>query len=172
MSWNISRRDAAETNASPQPTRHKKNPRKPGSSVSGLGQLIFGALLSRFNCRKDQRGHKQPEQDRRDHQRERENHRGHSAHDPTEVNGKQTCRKTQSMSLLGVKRTWVAALNMSAFDPKRTCGPIQIPLNARRSKRSYSHPALSIASTHAWTVGTLALGDQCTSHGRRRVRIR
>ena len=82
MSWNISRRDAAETNASPQPTRHKKNPRKPGSSVSDLGHSFFGALLSRFDCRKDQRGHKQPEQDRRDHQRERENHRGHSAHDP------------------------------------------------------------------------------------------
>jgi hypothetical protein len=112
MSWNISRRDAAETNASPQPTRHKKNPRKPGSSVSGLGQLIFGALLSRFNRRKDQRGHKQPEQDRRDHQRERENHRGHSAHDPTEVNSKQTCRKTQSMSLLGAKRTWLCTAHV------------------------------------------------------------
>jgi hypothetical protein len=26
-----------------------------------------------------------------------------------------------SRSLLGVKRTWVGALHMSAFDPKRTC---------------------------------------------------
>src|SRR5215510_942898 len=31
---------------------------------------------------------------------------------------KQTSRKTQSMSLLGVKRTWLFALQMSAFDPK------------------------------------------------------
>src|SRR5262249_11312195 len=29
---------------------------------------------------------------------------------------KQTCRKTQSMSLLGVKQTWFGALQMSAFD--------------------------------------------------------
>src|SRR5215831_4122314 len=28
--------------------------------------------------------------------------------------------KTQSMSLLGAKRTWARALHMSAFDPKRT----------------------------------------------------
>jgi hypothetical protein len=28
--------------------------------------------------------------------------------------------KTQSMSLLGVKRTWIDAPHMSAFDPKRT----------------------------------------------------
>src|SRR5262249_10924556 len=28
----------------------------------------------------------------------------------------QTCQKTQSMSLLGVKRTWAGALQMSAFD--------------------------------------------------------
>src|SRR5262249_29158612 len=33
---------------------------------------------------------------------------------------KRTCRKTQSMSLLGAKRTWGGALQMSAFDPKRT----------------------------------------------------
>jgi hypothetical protein len=37
----------------------------------------------------------------------------------------QTYRKTQLMSLLGVKRTWVAALHMSAFDPKRTLRPQQ-----------------------------------------------
>jgi hypothetical protein len=30
------------------------------------------------------------------------------------------CRKTQSMSLLGVKRTCLFAMQMSAFDPKRT----------------------------------------------------
>jgi hypothetical protein len=30
------------------------------------------------------------------------------------------CRISLSRSLLGVKRTWVAALDMSAFDPKRT----------------------------------------------------
>src|SRR5262245_66562294 len=30
------------------------------------------------------------------------------------------CRCLLSMSLLGVKRTWLIALHMSAFDPKRT----------------------------------------------------
>jgi len=30
---------------------------------------------------------------------------------------------TQSMSPLGVKRTWAAAVEMSAFDPKRTSPP-------------------------------------------------
>src|SRR5262249_39417233 len=34
---------------------------------------------------------------------------------------KQTVRKTQSMSLLGVKRTWPIAVHMSAYGPKRTC---------------------------------------------------
>ena len=57
---------------------------------------FFGALLSRFDCRKDQRGHKQPEQDRRYYQRERENHRGHSAHDPTEANGNPRCIRVQA----------------------------------------------------------------------------
>jgi hypothetical protein len=38
------------------------------------------------------------------------------------IGPKQTCQKTQSMSLLGVKRTWVGAVQMSAYDPKRTCG--------------------------------------------------
>jgi hypothetical protein len=33
---------------------------------------------------------------------------------------KQTCRKTQSMSLLRVKQTSASALQMSAYDPKRT----------------------------------------------------
>src|SRR5262249_35536803 len=32
----------------------------------------------------------------------------------------RTFRRTQSMSLSGVKRTWPIALHMSAFDPKRT----------------------------------------------------
>jgi hypothetical protein len=32
--------------------------------------------------------------------------------------------------------------------------------------------ALSIASTHAWTIETLVLGDHRTSYGRRRVRMR
>jgi len=32
----------------------------------------------------------------------------------------QTWQKTQSMSLLGVKRTCRFALHMSAYDPKRT----------------------------------------------------
>jgi hypothetical protein len=43
---------------------------------------------------------------------------------------KQTCRKTQSMSLLGVKRTF--AVQMSAFDPKRTC--------ARQADVRFSNP--------------------------------
>jgi hypothetical protein len=30
------------------------------------------------------------------------------------------CESPLSQSLLGVKRTWVAALHESAFDPKRT----------------------------------------------------
>src|SRR5262245_7234397 len=41
-----------------------------------------------------------------------------SASDP-----KQTCRKTQSTSLLRVKRTLAGAVQMSAFDPKRTSAP-------------------------------------------------
>jgi hypothetical protein len=36
------------------------------------------------------------------------------------IGPKQTCRKTQSMSLLGVKGTLRFAAHMSAFDPKRT----------------------------------------------------
>jgi hypothetical protein len=39
---------------------------------------------------------------------------------PSTHGPKRTCRKTQSMSLLGVKQTWFGALQMSAFDPKRT----------------------------------------------------
>src|SRR5262245_37259707 len=38
------------------------------------------------------------------------------------IGPKQTCRKTQSMSLLGVKRTSLFAAHMSAYDPKRTFG--------------------------------------------------
>src|SRR5215475_11358247 len=36
------------------------------------------------------------------------------------IGPKQTCRKTQSVPLLGVKRTCHFALHTSAFDPKRT----------------------------------------------------
>src|SRR5262245_57793154 len=36
------------------------------------------------------------------------------------IGPKQTWRKTQSMSLLGVKRTCLSAAQVSAFDPKRT----------------------------------------------------
>src|SRR5215510_4542851 len=39
---------------------------------------------------------------------------------------KQTCQKTQSMSLLGVKRTWAGAVQMSAYDPKRTSTPSEV----------------------------------------------
>ena len=41
-----------ETNATPQPTRHKKNPRKPGSSVSDLGQLILRRTVEPFRLPK------------------------------------------------------------------------------------------------------------------------
>jgi len=47
----------------------------PGHTVS----LFFGALLIRLERRMNERGDKQPEQNRRDHQRERENHRDPSA---------------------------------------------------------------------------------------------
>jgi len=47
---------------------------------------------------------------------------------------KWACRKTQSMSLLGAKRTCPFALHMSANDPKRTCQALPIsqfkPLDA------------------------------------------
>src|SRR5262245_23044607 len=36
---------------------------------------------------------------------------------------KRACRKTQSTLLLEVKRTWASAVQMSAFDPKRTSPP-------------------------------------------------
>src|SRR4029434_10543933 len=45
---------------------------------------------------------------------------------------KRTCRKTQLMSLLGVKRTWVGAVHMSAFDPKRTLITVQDDLSKTR----------------------------------------
>src|SRR4029077_2597790 len=44
---------------------------------------------------------------------------------------KQTCRKTQSVSLLGVKQTWLVAAHMSACDPKRTsrwCDPSPVQI--------------------------------------------
>src|SRR5262249_4441141 len=53
---------------------------------------------------------------------------------------KQTCRKTQSLSLLGVKRTWPIALHMSAFDPKRTLAA-KICCDAQRSCCSRSEEA-------------------------------
>jgi hypothetical protein len=39
---------------------------------------------------------------------------------PSAIGPKRTCQKTQSMSLLGVKRTSRFAVQMSAYDPKRT----------------------------------------------------
>jgi hypothetical protein len=41
------------------------------------------------------------------------------------------CGNPLSRSLLGVKRTWLVAAHMSAFDPKRTCG-----LNKRRKSET------------------------------------
>src|SRR5262249_22959550 len=49
---------------------------------------------------------------------------------------KQTCRKTQSKSLLGVKRTWLFALHMSACDPKRTSPPFNLLIGAVKMARS------------------------------------
>src|SRR5262245_51333746 len=46
---------------------------------------------------------------------------------------KQTCRKTQTMSLLGVNRTCACAPHMSAFDPKRTSRPTRPPESCRRA---------------------------------------
>jgi hypothetical protein len=38
------------------------------------------------------------------------------------------CWKSLSRSLLGVKRTWLVALHMSAFDPKETCRNLDFAL--------------------------------------------
>src|SRR5215468_11267575 len=48
--------------------------------------------------------------------------------------------KTQLMSLLGVKRTWAVAPNMSAFDPKRTCASLN-----ERKRNSYDGLCASAA---------------------------
>ena len=45
------------------------------------------------------------------------------------IGPKQTCRKTQSMSLLGVKRTSLIAVQMSASDPKRTFAAYETRIN-------------------------------------------
>jgi hypothetical protein len=50
-----------------------------GSRFQNLVISFFGALSSRLERRRNERGDKQPEQNRRDHQREREHHRGHLA---------------------------------------------------------------------------------------------
>src|SRR5262249_29291373 len=56
-----------------------------------------------------------------------------SAFDP-----KRTCRKTESMSLLGVKRTSAGAVHMSAFDPKRTSERRQAAQIRDRRPRSFA----------------------------------
>jgi hypothetical protein len=59
-----------------------KTPKTVGSRFQNLVISFFGALSSRLERRRNERGDKQPEQNRRDHQRERELHRGHLAHYP------------------------------------------------------------------------------------------
>src|SRR5262245_241788 len=66
------------------------------------------------------------------------------------IGPKQTCRKTQSMSLLGVKRTCPCALHVSAYDPKRTLRAAQRPVPELTSGRMcarlslYYAPVLSL----------------------------
>src|SRR5262245_5456406 len=55
---------------------------------------------------------------------------------------KQTCRQTQLVSLLGVKRTWRFALRMSDYDPKQTCR-LQLRISGLEVKR---RPGLILAS--------------------------
>jgi hypothetical protein len=54
------------------------------------------------------------------------------------------CRCLLLRSLLGVKRTWGSALHMSAYDPKRTSRPVQLPMKGDREigimlKRAAKH---------------------------------
>jgi hypothetical protein len=116
--------------------------------------------LSRFDCRKDQRGHKQPEQDRPDHQGERENHRGHSAHDPTEVNGNPRCIRFQAAARKwrtpgprpGVRRSLVPKFNHNHNDrtggatgsASRVC-PL---LGVKRTSLSHRKMSLMTQSGH------------------------
>src|SRR5262245_42005847 len=74
---------------------------------------------------------------------------------------KQTCRKTQSMSRLGVKRTGRFAAQMSAFDPERTfhlifavCsffGRETVTETGRRMALSPAAPAISFF-THSASI--------------------
>src|SRR5262245_9336045 len=83
-----------------------------------------------------------------------------SGHDPSlhtsDFGGKAdmtVCGSPLSRSLLGVKRTWLCATHMSAYDPKRTCQvssgavgalhPVfenpEVPVSVRAQQHSLSH---------------------------------
>src|SRR5262249_102373 len=69
--------------------------------------------------------------------------------------------RTQSMSLSGVKRTWPIALDMSAFDPKRTWrGQLsvrfQFPEQHLADNRSDKKSSLSKAAFRSRLVSRLA----------------
>ena len=53
------------------------------------------------------------------------------------------CGISLSRSLLGVKRTWLVAAHMSAYDPKRTSGPAQHALLLRPNLLGFSRLASS-----------------------------
>src|SRR5262245_20920811 len=75
------------------------------------------------------------------------------------IGPKQTRRKTQSVSLLGVKRTWLVAAHMSAFDPKRPFG------GCPRSKRHCRVKAFPLRKTEielmlsGWQISCRELQD-------------
>src|SRR5262245_10310463 len=54
------------------------------------------------------------------------------------------CRKTQSMSLLGVKRTWLVAAYMSAYDPKRTWVRPETDPPSRAGFSRFKYPLLTV----------------------------
>src|SRR5262245_50684565 len=79
---------------------------------------------------------------------------------------KRTCRKTQSMSLSGVKRTWLWMSFMSAFDPKRTfCfrhywTTVQLDLRAGKSDTCLENPFTQ-------AQGGPHESERCNAQGRR-----
>jgi hypothetical protein len=66
---------------------------------------------------------------------------------------KLTCRKTQLMSLLGVKRTCLIAVRMSAFDPKRTW-----------ARRPTAHPSSKLQEHQTTRVAPLNIFIESTCY--------
>ncbi len=58
------------------------------------------------------------------------------------------CKSPLSWSLLGVKRTWVGALHMSAFDPKRTFVEPLLALAAGDHRLHQVFPMLKAGDEH------------------------